>query len=191
MHTLEQYLTFPSDNMLQERQAEGILQTLIEIGPEVMEQPSNYKLASNLMWCATHALNGNLRCGVITDWTTHMIGHELTAIYGIDHARTLAIVAPRLYQNQFENKKEKLVQYGKRVWNLNGTTNEIAQAAIERTEAFFQSLGIQTKIADYSADTDHIAAIIKSRFIERGWLAMGERQAITPQDVEEIVINSI
>ena len=83
------------------------------------------------------------------------------------------------------------MQYGKRVWNLNGTTNEIAQAAIERTEAFFQSLGIQTKIADYSADTDHIAAIIKSRFIERGWLAMGERQAITPQDVEEIVINSI
>lgn len=191
MHTLEQYLTFPSDNLLQERQAEGILQTLIEIGPEVMEHPNNYKLASNLMWCATHALNGNLRCGVVTDWTTHMIGHELTAIFGIDHARTLAIIAPRLYQNQFENKKEKLVQYGKRVWNLDGTSHEIAQAVIERTEAFFHSLGIQTKIADYSADTDHIAEIIKSRFIDRGWLAMGERQAITPQDVEEIVLNSI
>ena len=191
MHTLEQYLTFPTANLLQERQAEAILQTLIEIGSEVIEHPNNYKLASNLMLCATHALNGNLRCGVPTDWTTHMIGHELTAIYGIDHARTLAIIAPRLYENQFENKKEKLVQYGKRVWNLEGSNQEIAEQAIVKTETFFQSLGIHTKISDYSADTDHIAEIIKTRFVDRGWLAMGERQAITPTDVESIVLNAI
>jgi NADP-dependent alcohol dehydrogenase len=191
MHTLEQYLTFPTANLLQERQAEAILQTLIEIGTEVIEHPNNYNLASNLMLCATHALNGNLRCGVPTDWTTHMIGHELTAIYGIDHARTLAIIAPRLYENQFENKKEKLVQYGKRVWNLEGSNHEVAEQAIVKTEAFFQSLGIHTKISDYSADTDHIAEIIKTRFIDRGWLAMGERQAITPTDVESIVLNAI
>jgi NADP-dependent alcohol dehydrogenase len=191
MHTLEQYLTFPTDNLLQERQAEGILQTLIEIGPEVIEHPNNYKLASNLMWSATHALNGNLRCGVPTDWTTHMIGHELTAIYGIDHARTLAIIAPRLFENQFENKKEKLTQYGKRVWNLVGSNEEIAREAIVRTEAFFQQLGIHTKISDYSTDTDHIAELIKTRFIERNWLAMGERQAITPTDVESIVLHAI
>ena len=85
-HTLEQYLTFPSDNVLQERQAESILKTLIDIRG-VIENPSDYKLASNLMWCATQALNGNLRCGVISDWATHMIGHELTAMYGIDHAQ--------------------------------------------------------------------------------------------------------
>ena len=191
MHTLEQYLTFPTENLLQERQAESILQTLIEIGPEVIEHPNNYKLASNLMLCATHALNGNLRCGVPTDWTTHMIGHELTAIFGIDHARTLAIIAPRLYENQFENKKEKLVQYGKRVWNLSGSTTEIAHLAIFKTEEFFQSLGIHTKISDYSTDTDHIAELIKTRFIERNWLAMGERQAITPTDVEAIVLSAI
>jgi NADP-dependent alcohol dehydrogenase len=191
MHTLEQYLTFPTENLLQERQAESILQTLIEIGPEVIEHPNNYKLASNLMLCATHALNGNLRCGVPTDWTTHMIGHELTAIFGIDHARTLAIIAPRLYENQFENKKEKLVQYGKRVWNLSGSTTEIAHLAIVKTEEFFQSLGIHTKISDYSTDTDHIAELIKTRFIERNWLAMGERQAITPTDVEAIVLSAI
>lgn len=191
MHTLEQYLTYPTNNLLQERQAEAILQTLIEIGPGIIEHPNNYKFASNLMWCATHALNGNLRCGVPTDWTTHMIGHELTAIYGIDHARTLAIIAPRLYENQFENKKEKLVQYGKRVWDLEGTTDQIAHAAIQKTEAFFNSLGVHTKISEYSSDTDHIAEIIKSRFIERGWTAMGERQAISPIDVEEIVLKSI
>ena len=191
MHTLEQYLTFPTENLLQERQAESILQTLLEIGTEVIEHPNNYKLASNLMLCATHALNGNLRCGVPTDWTTHMIGHELTAIFGIDHARTLAIIAPRLYENQFENKKEKLVQYGKRVWNLSGSTTEIAHLAIVKTEEFFQSLGIHTKISDYSTDTDHIAELIKTRFIERNWLTMGERQAITPTDVEAIVLSAI
>jgi NADP-dependent alcohol dehydrogenase len=191
MHTLEQYLTYPTDNLLQERQAEAILQTLIEIGPGVIEHPNNYKLASNLMWCATHALNGNLRCGVPTDWTTHMIGHELTAMYGIDHARTLAIIAPRLYENQFESKKEKLVQYGKRVWNLVGTNEEIAREAIVKTETFFHSLGIHTKISEYSSDTDHIAEIIKTRFVERNWLAMGERQAITPTDVESIVLHAI
>ncbi|MEJ6756533.1 MAG: iron-containing alcohol dehydrogenase, partial [Crocinitomicaceae bacterium] len=124
MHTLEQYLTFPSDNLLQEREAESILTTLIEIS-SVIDDPSNYKFASNLMWCATHALNGNLRCGVISDWTTHMIGHELTAMYGIDHAQSLAIIAPRLYEHEFENKKEKLAQYGKRVWKLEGNDNDI------------------------------------------------------------------
>lgn len=191
MHTLEQYLTFPTDNLLQERQAEAILQTLIEIGPGVIEHPNNYKLASNLMWCATHALNGNLRCGVPTDWTTHMIGHELTAIYGIDHARTLAIIAPRLYENQFDNKKEKLTQYGKRVWGLVGTKEEIAREAIVKTERFFNSLGIHTKISEYSSDTEHIAEIIKTRFVERNWLAMGERQTITPTDVESIVLHAI
>lgn len=191
MHTLEQYLTFPTDNLLQERQAEAILQTLIEIGPGVIEHPNNYKLASNLMWCATHALNGNLRCGVPTDWTTHMIGHELTAIYGIDHARTLAIIAPRLYENQFENKKEKLTQYGKRVWNLTGTQDEIAHLAIIKTEEFLRSIGIDTKISDYTTETEHIAEIIKTRFIERNWVAMGERQAITPTDVESIVLHAI
>ena len=191
MHTLEQYLTYPTDNLLQERQAEAILSTLIEIGPEVLEHPNNYKAASNLMWCATHALNGNLRCGVPTDWATHMIGHELTAIYGIDHARTLAIIGPRLFENQFENKKEKLVQYGKRVWNLSGSSDDIAKGAIERTESFFQSLGIPTHISDYSSETDHIAELIRERFEKRGWLAMGERQAITPDDVQSIVNNAI
>jgi NADP-dependent alcohol dehydrogenase len=191
MHTLEQYLTFPTDNLLQERQAEGILQTLIEIGPKVLENPADYKLASNLMWCATHALNGNLRCGVPTDWTTHMIGHELTAIFGIDHARTLAIIAPRLYQNQLENKKDKLIQYGQRVWELNGNSIETAKEAIAKTESFFNSLGIDTKISKYTSDTGSIAETIKNRFIEREWTKMGERQAITPNDIFSIVERSI
>jgi NADP-dependent alcohol dehydrogenase len=191
MHTLEQYLTYPTDNLLQEREAEAILSTLLEVGPKVLEEPSNYKWASNLMWASTHALNGNLRCGVPTDWTTHMIGHELTAILGIDHARTLAIIAPRLYENQFENKKEKLTQYGKRVWRLSGENDEIAHKAIVKTEQFFQSLGIETNINSYTKNSEGLAIEIQKRFVDRTWLKMGERQAIEPNDILEIVNNSI
>ncbi len=191
MHTLEQYLTYPTDNLLQERQAEGILSTLIEIGPKVMRLPENYTYAANLMWCATNALNGVLRLGVPTDWSTHMIGHELTAFYGIDHARTLAIIAPRLYENQFENKKEKLLQYGKRVWQLEGQADAVAKEAIARTETFFHSLEIDTKLSEYTSVENDFPSVIQHRFEERGWLAMGERQAITPKDVKSIIQASI
>lgn len=191
MHTLEQYLTYPTGNLLQERQAEAILVTLVEIGPKVIEAPENYELASNLMWCATHALNGVLRCGVPTDWATHMIGHELTAFYGIDHARTLAIIAPRLYEAMFDGKQEKLTQYGKRIWNLTGTDIEIAHKAIQATETFFHALGIDTRISDYTEDYTGVETRIRAVFEKRGWTAMGERQAIDPSRIEAIVAAAI
>jgi NADP-dependent alcohol dehydrogenase len=187
VHTLEQYLTYPTDNLLQERQAEAILTTLIEVGPRVLRNPTDYLAAANLMWCATHALNGNLRCGVPTDWATHMIGHELTAFFGIDHARSLAIIGPRLYEDQFENKKQKLAQYGWRVWNLSGTEEECAHEAIRQTETFFHSLGIKTRVTDYTAEVNGLPQKIRERFEERGWLAMGERQILKPENVESIV----
>lgn len=188
MHTLEQYLTYPSDNLLQERIAEGILSTLIEIAPEVMRDPSNYKAASNLMWCATMALNGTLRAGVAYDWSTHMIGHELTALHDIDHARTLAIVAPNLYKVKFENKKEKLNQYGQRVWGLQENCGE---QAIEKTRSFFESLGIKTKISDYTSEFSESPSIIKERFEERNWDGIGERGDLTPSEAQKIVELSI
>lgn len=191
MHTMEQYLTYPTDNLLQERQAESILQTLIEIGPKVLANPKDYKSAANFMWCATQALNGLLRCGVPTDWATHMIGHELTALHGIDHARTLAIIAPRLWNNQFDNKAEKLAQYGARVWGLTGEKNAIAHEAIAKTESFFNQLGVQTKLSDYTSEHQDTASIVKERFLERSWTAMGERKAITPEDVMSIVKESV
>ncbi|MFA9210481.1 MAG: iron-containing alcohol dehydrogenase [Moraxellaceae bacterium] len=190
-HTMEQYLTFPGQNKVQERFAEGILATLIEIGPEVLENPTDYELAAHLMYAANQALNGMLRCGVTTDWVTHMIGHELTALHGIDHAQTLAIIAPRLYENQFENKKAMLAQYGKRVWQLTGDDTTIAREAIVKTEAFFHSLGVKTRISEYAENCQETPAIIKHRFQTRNWVAMGEKQAITPDDVEQIVKNAI
>ncbi|MBC7749323.1 MAG: iron-containing alcohol dehydrogenase [Methylotenera sp.] len=186
-HVLEQYLTYPHEGYLQDRIAESILQTLIQIGPDVVENPKDYALASNFMWSCTMALNGLIQKGVPSDWATHMIGHELTALYGIDHARTLAVVGPNLYRVMFETKKGKLAQYGKRIFNLTGTEDEIANEAINKTVEFFHTMGMDTKLSDYTKDYDKTADFIVDRFKERGWLGLGEKQNITLEKVKSIV----
>lgn len=191
MHVLEQYLTYPQHALLQDRFAEGILQTLIEIAPVVLKNPADYQAASNFMWCCTMALNGLISKGVKTDWVTHSIGHELTALYGIDHGRTLAVIGPNLYRVMFESKKEKLTQYGKRIWNLTGNDEEIARKAIDHTQHFFESLGVSTKLSDYTNEVLKAVDFIPKRFQERGWIAMGEQKNITPEKVKEIVEMSI
>jgi NADP-dependent alcohol dehydrogenase len=187
-HVLEQYLTYPHDAILQDRISESILQTLVEIGPNVVENPADYKLASNFMWCATMALNGLIQKGVPSDWATHMIGHELTALYEIDHARTLAIIGPNLYKVMFETKKEKLAQYGERVFQVTGNSiEEKAHQAIEKTIEFFHIMGMKTKLSENTQNFENTANFIINRFDERGWKALGEKQNITLEKVKEIV----
>ncbi len=187
VHVIEQYLTYPHDGYLQDRIAESILQTLIQIGPDVVENPSDYALASNLMWSCTMALNGLIQKGVPSDWATHMIGHELTALYGIDHARSLAIIGPNLYRVLFETKKEKLAQYGKRIFNLTGTDEEIAKEAINKTVEFYHKMGMKTKLSECTEDYAKTADFIVNRFEKRGWIALGERQNITLEKIKSIV----
>lgn len=187
-HVLEQYMTYPANAWLQDRFAESILQTLIEVAPKILADPSNYEAAANFMWSCTMALNGLIQKGVPTDWATHMIGHELTALYNIDHAMTLAIIFPNLYRNRFDNKKEKLAQYGERVWNITeGSIEEKANAAIERTVAWLHELGVKTRLSEYTSDYAHTGEFIEKRFTERGWKGLGERRDITPEVVKEIV----
>lgn len=187
VHVLEQYLTYPSNAFLQDRLAESVLQTLIEVGPKVLKNPSDYTIASNFMWCCTMALNGLIAKGVPVDWATHMIGHELTALHGLDHAQSLAVIGPNLYKVQFEFKKEKLAQYGKRVWNLTGTDEAIAHQAIKKTQEFYQSLGVKTSLSDYTSTYNETSQIISNRFKERGWIGLGEHQNINLEKVVEIV----
>ena len=187
-HVMEQYLTYPHDAILQDRIAESILKTLVEIGPSVVENPSDYKLASNFMWSATMALNGLIQKGVPSDWATHMIGHELTALYEIDHARTLAIIAPSLYKVMFETKKDKLAQYGERIFGVTGNSiDEKANQAIEKTVEFFHKMGMKTKLSENTDDFQKTADFIVNRFEERGWKGLGEKQNITLDKVKEIV----
>ena len=187
-HVTEQYLTYPVGALLQDRFAESILQTLVEIAPKIMEEDFNYETASNFMWCCTMALNGLIQKGVPSDWATHMIGHELTALHGIDHARTLAIIAGNHYTYTFEDKKEKLAQYAERIWGVQeGTIEEKARIGIIKTTEFYQSLGIETKLSAYTDTYDGTAEIIAKRFADRGWAGLGERQKVTPSDVQKIV----
>jgi NADP-dependent alcohol dehydrogenase len=187
VHVLEQYLTYPHDGYLQDRIAESILQTLIQVGPQVVENPTDYTLASNFMWSCTMALNGLIQKGVPSDWATHMIGHELTALYEIDHARTLAIIGPNLYKVMFETKKGKLAQYGKRIFNLAGTEDEIANKAINKTLEFYHTMGMVTKLSKCTEDFAKTADFIVKRFEERGWKALGEKQNITLEKIKSIV----
>jgi NADP-dependent alcohol dehydrogenase len=187
-HVLEQYMTYPTEALLQDRFAESILQTIIEVAPKVLKDPTDHKAASNFMWSCTMALNGLIQKGVPTDWAVHAMGHELTALFGIDHARTLAVIAPSHYKFNFEAKKEKLAQYAERVWNItDGNTDDKAYTAIEKTVAFFHELGIDTKLSDYTKDYEGTAEKIAQRFTDRGWLGLGEHQSLSPDKVEKII----
>ncbi len=191
VHVLEQYITYPNNAPLQDRIAESILITLSEIGADVIKDPKDYNLASNLMWCATMALNGLISKGVPSDWGTHMIGHELTSLYGMDHGQSLAIIGPNLYLKLFDSKKEKLAQYGRRVWNLKGNNNAVAKEAIKYTQDFFSDMGMKTRISELTDNYNHAPQVVFDKFTKRNWLKLGEQGLITPQIAKEIVEMSI
>lgn len=162
VHVIEQYLTYPVNAPLQDRFAEGILQTLISEGPKALAAPEDYDVRANVMWAATMALNGLIGKGVPQDWATHMIGHELTALFGLDHAQTLAIVLPALMYAQREQKRQKLLQFGQRVFAINsGNADEVIDKTIKATQDFFEHMGVKTRLSDYNlaaADIDKLIA---------------------------------
>lgn len=190
VHVIEQYLTFPVNAPIQDRFAESILKTLIEEGPKVLANKTDYDAAANFMWSATMALNGLIGAGVPQDWATHMIGHELTAYHGIDHARTLAIVLPGVMHINRSQKKDKILQLGERVWGvLDGTDDERINETIKRTVEFFESVGIQTKLPDYSVPTETIDTIC-TRFEKRRY-KLGEKANIGPEEIRLILENRL
>lgn len=187
VHTTEQYLTYPVDARIQDRFAEGILLTLIEEGPRALAEPQNYAVRANVMWAATQALNGLIGTGVPQDWATHMIGHELTAMHGLDHAQTLAIVLPALLEEQRQGKREKLLQFASRVWGLNsGDEESRITAAIQATRDFFERMGVPTRLSGHKLDGSSIPAVV-AKLREHGMVALGERQAITPEVSQRIL----
>ena len=190
IHVMEQYLTFDVNSPIQDRFAESILSTLIEEGPKVLANRKDYNAAANFMWSATMALNGLIATGVPQDWATHMIGHELTAFHGIDHARTLAIVFPGMMHIKRNNKKDKILQYGERVWGINsGTDDERIDKTIQKTIDFFESMGIPTTLPEYDIP---IATIEKITYLfnRRGY-KLGEKGDIDSLEIEKILKHRI
>jgi NADP-dependent alcohol dehydrogenase len=188
VHIVEQYLTYPVDAKVQDRFAEGLLVTLTEVGPQALAEPHNYHARANLMWTATLALNGLIGAGVPQDWATHMLGHELTAAHGLDHAQTLAIVLPAMLTMRRDQKRAKLLQYAERVWHITqGTDEERITAAIAATSAFFERMSIGTRLRDYQIGADSIAALV-SKLEEHGMTALGEHGDVTPEVSRQVYL---
>lgn len=191
IHVVEQYVTFSVDARFQDRTAEGILQTMIEIGKETIDNPEDYDTRANLVWCSTMALNGLIRVGVPQDWTTHMIGHELTAMFGIDHGKTLAILQPSIWQIRKEQKREKLLQYAERVWNITeGDIDSKIDLAIDKTRDFFESLGVSTRLSNYGVNTDDIDNIVDA-LKKHGLTELSESKDLTLDISREILMNAM
>jgi len=181
VHTVEQYLTYPVNAPLQDRFAESLLQTLVDIGPRLLSAPEpDYDDRASLMWAATLALNGLIGAGVPQDWATHMIGHELTALHNIDHARTLAIVLPAMLNERRVQKRAKLLQYGERVWGIrSGNDDERITAAIDQTRDFFERMGIPTRLNDYGLGAEAIDVVIR-QLEAHGMTQLSEHRDVTP-----------
>jgi len=182
-HVVEQYATTLAAAPLQDRQAEAVLSTLVEQAQAILAEPPDLQARATFMWCATQALNTLLACGVDEDWATHMIGHELTALYGLDHAVTLAIILPGALRERIEQKRAKLTQYGKRVFGV-----DTAEQAIDRTEAFFRGLGMKTRLSEHGIDAKAAAAEVERRFTSRGSSA-GERGEVDGKLAARILLS--
>lgn len=191
VHVLEQYLTYPAQAAVQDRFAESLLTILLEQGPLALSNPEDINVRANLMWVASMALNGLIGAGVPQDWSSHMIGHELTALYGIDHARTLAIVLPGVWQVCRQDKAAKLLQYGERVLGISqGSEAERITAAIEQTEQFFQQLGVATRLSDYDLD-EHAAEAVAEQLQAHNMIALGEHGRIDPATSRKILLERL
>jgi NADP-dependent alcohol dehydrogenase len=181
VHVMEQYITYPAAAPLQDRLAESVVQTLVEVAPATLAEPGNYDARASFMWSATIALNTLIGSGVPQDWATHMIGHELTAFYGLDHAETLAVLMPGVWAHDLQRKRAKLEQFGRRIWQTSS-----AEGAIAATEKFFHSVGMPTRLSDYRINADEAAERIRARFAERKTL-LGEHGDLKPEAVAAIV----
>ncbi|MGL4916218.1 MAG: iron-containing alcohol dehydrogenase [Aeromonas allosaccharophila] len=191
IHITEQYLTFPVGGDVQDRLAEGLLQVLVEKGPRALAEPTNYQVRANLMWAASLALNGLIGCGVPQDWASHAIGHQLTALYGLDHGQSLAVVLPSLLRERASQKQDKLAQFAERVWHSTREDKALRiEEAIIRTEQFFQKMGLGTRLADYGLSESCIPAVC-SNLKRVGRTALGEHQDIDPDRVARILARAL
>jgi NADP-dependent alcohol dehydrogenase len=187
IHVVEQYVTTDNNTPLQDRQAEAILSTVLEISDDVMSLQNDYNSRASMMWCATQALNGLINRGVIMDWSTHDIGHKLTAQYGLAHAETIGIILRGVWENQFQNKLGKLAQFGERVWGFTGSEEERAQKAIEATENFFNKIGMDTHFSNYDIDGEAAAELIASLYMNDDTTNLGESSELSSNVIRSIV----
>jgi NADP-dependent alcohol dehydrogenase len=187
VHVLEQYLTYPVNGKVQDRLSEGLLLLLLEEGPKALVDPENYDVRANLIWAATLGLNGLIGAGVPQDWAAHRAGYELTVLYGLDHAQTLAVIVPTMLKVRAEGKKQKLLQYAERIWGISAGTEALRiETAIDKTRTFFESMGLPTRLSGYGINDLDIDAVIQL-LASHGLTLMGENNDVTPDSMREIL----
>jgi len=179
VHVLEQYLTYPVNGKVQDRLAEGLLLLLLEEGPKALAEPENYDVRANLMWAATMGLNGLIGAGVPQDWAAHRFGYELTVLYGLDHAQTLAVLVPAMLQIRASGKRQKLLQYAERIWGIKeGSEWYRMDTAIDNTRMFFERMGLPTCLSGYGIKDVRIEQVI-GQLQAHGMINMGENKDVT------------
>lgn len=189
VHVMEQYLTYPVNAKIQDRLAEGILLTLIEEGPRAFENPNDYDLRSNLMWASTMAMNGLIGSGVPQDWSTHIVGHGITALYGLDHGQTLAIVLPAMLEVQKIEKHDKLLQYAERVWGIKDEPEDkMISIAINNTRDFFERIGVPTHLSSYGLGKENVPKVVETlEPLEALQIKLGENGTLTLDKVKRVL----
>jgi NADP-dependent alcohol dehydrogenase len=187
VHVLEQYLTYPVNGKVQDRLAEGLLLLLLEEGPKALAEPENYDVRANIMWAATLGLNGLIGAGVPQDWAAHRFGYELTVLYGLDHARTLAVLVPAMLQIRAAGKRQKLLQYAERIWGIKeGSEWHRMDAAIDNTRVFFEKMGLPTCLSGYGIKDVSIKQVI-DQLQAHGMMNMGENKDVTLEMMQAIL----
>lgn len=187
VHVLEQYMTYPVEGHVQDRLSEGLMLLLIEEGPKALVEPENYDVRANLMWAATLGLNGLIGAGVPQDWLAHRLGYELTVLYGLDHAQTLAALVPAMLKVRVEGKRQKLLQYAERIWGItSGNEASRLDAAIDQTRVFFESMGLSTSLGGYGITNVDIEKVMEL-LAAHGMVNMGEKKDVTMDMMREML----
>ncbi len=185
VHILEQYLVDREYSPVLDRAAEALLTVLVEEAPKLLQNPDDVKLRAEIMYCATLALNGQLSLGVNTDWSTHALGHELTAAYGIDHGASLSMILPTSLSLRKEEKAKKLATYAQRV---HGIKNATAEDGINAINEFFKQIGSPTKIPHELTNTD--AEKLVFNLSAQNSLPIGENANIDNNLAKEIFLQA-
>ncbi|CAG9620988.1 iron-containing alcohol dehydrogenase [Sutcliffiella rhizosphaerae] len=190
-HVLEQYFHNSTNTPLQDRMCEGVLTTVMETAPKLLEDMESYEHRETILFNGTIALNGMLQMGYRGDWATHGIEHAVSAIYDIPHAGGLAILFPNWMEHVLDTNVDRFKQLAVRVFGVNeksGSDNEIALEGIRRLREFWSSLGAPSRLADYDIDDKNIEKMAE-HVMSRG--AVGNFKSLAYDDAVAILRASL
>jgi alcohol dehydrogenase YqhD (iron-dependent ADH family) len=186
-HYFEQYFSISKNVEFLDRMKEGILETIIDNAPAVMDNPEDYIARANLMYAATWSCSSQIITGVIPEWSSHFIEHEVTAINDLNHGLGMAIIMPAWMKYVIDDLPERFAQYGERVWGISRegkTDKEVGLEAIEKTQEFWHSLGIPRTFKEAGMDTSILPEVAK-KAVRFG--TMGTVKQLEEKDVLEIL----